>query len=164
VGCRSKPCAQRQDMQSHQQPAERQRTNSNTAATVPQQRHNLLVGPQQRRSTGWVCWGANSPPANPAHKGRSCIQKTIALRHQKQRLLGTLLDSSASKRAAPNCTTHPKVSLYNSCQHTIELLVSPCSRPRCFQHQHASRMRSRLTAAPTTTTTAPCKRRHALPA
>lgn len=112
--------------------------------------HNLLSGSEptaiQRQwchnndTTYWLvpsrdaaqagCAGVPTPPANPAHKGRSCIQKTIALRHQKQRLLGTLLDSSASKRAATNCTTHPKVSLYNSCQHIIELLVSPCSRPR----------------------------------
>lgn len=33
-------------------------------ATVPHQRHNLLVGPS-KPSTDWVCWGANSPPAKP---------------------------------------------------------------------------------------------------
>lgn len=93
-------------------------TNSNTWQRCHINNTTYWLSQQTQHRLGVL--GGQLSPCKTLHTSRSCIQKTTALRHQKQRLLGTLLDSSASKRAAPNCTTHPKVSLHNSCRHTIE--------------------------------------------
>lgn len=65
----------------------------------------LLVGPREARPSQ----GSNTFPFLCT---RNCT-RLKTLRHQKQRLLGPLLDSSASKRVAP--TGQPTKSLYNSC-------------------------------------------------
>lgn len=79
------------------------KSNSNTV-------HNstsLFVGPGVSTDCTLGCQHPHPTQAGTVPK------TTITLRHPKQRLFGTLLDSSASKRAALNCTTHPR-SLYNS--------------------------------------------------
>lgn len=126
-------------------------THGNGATSTTQ-----LIGWSQQTQHRLDVLGCQLSPCKTLHTNRSCIQKTIALRHQKQRLLGTLLDSSASKRAAPNCTTHPKVSLYNSCLHIIEPSHAAVHAAYTSTPQHAC-----LTAAPCHHLW-PCERWHAL--
>lgn len=85
-------------------------THTLTAATTTTTRTTattlvLLVGPREARPSQ----GSNTLPF---YCTRNCT-RLKTLRHQKQRLLGPLLDSSASKRVAP--TGQPTKSLYNSC-------------------------------------------------